>query len=424
MTAAMTRSRLILPAFAAGMDIRNAPDGSGPMVNVLRDPFLRYQLGLLPVPAGGSRGVNTEGDVITETTDGVPLNNLWSEFQQTVALRNADRQRLIDFLTYPVTEPVESVLQFGGGDDFEEASEFGVPKSIRQAASYFQMGFRFKWYDIASRFTWKFLAEASAQQVESVHQAILDADSRLLFGRVMNALFNNVNDTATINQKAYSVYALYNNDGTVPPPYKSTTFDGTHTHYLVSGAATVDSGDLDEMQDHLTHHGYDSSAGADLVLMLNKTQGDVVRNFRSIANGGTARYDFITAQGQPSLLMPNQPYTIEPGQTRPPAQIRGMKVIGAYGEFTIVQEDYIPAGYMVAFATGGTDSLTNPIGIREHRLPGLRGLRLIKGRDNDYPLQDSYYGRGFGTGIRQRGGAVVMQIKASGSYAIPSQYAA
>jgi hypothetical protein len=52
----------------------------------------------------------------------------------------------------------------------------------------------------------------------------------------------------------------------------------------------------------------------------------------------------------------------------------------------------------------------------------LRGLRLVKGAVPDYPLIDSYYQRGFGTGVRQRGGGVVMQVTASGTYTIPAAY--
>lgn len=396
-----------------------SPDGTK-MRNILTDRDLRRRLGVLGLQAGGSRGVLTEGDVITQTADGTPLNDIWAEFQQTIALKNSVRQGLVDFLSYSVTEPIATVPQFGGSDDFEVASEFGVPKSIRQSASYFQMGFAFEWYDMANRYTWKFLAEATAEQVESEHQAVLEADNRLVFLEVMRTLFRNTNRVATINQAAYNVYALYNADGTVPPDYKSNTFDGTHTHYLSSGAATVDSGDLDAMQDHLTHHGFNTASGSDLVLMVNKVQGDTIRNFRSIANGGTSLYDFIPAQSTPSFLLPTT-LRVADGQTRPAATLRGLTVIGSYGEFTIVQEDYIPAGYMVAFATGGSASLTNPIGIREHRNASLRGLRLVKGRNPDYPLQDAIYNRGFGTGIRQRGGAVVMKITA-GAYSIPTQY--
>ncbi|MCB8043602.1 hypothetical protein JM654_03680 [Microbacterium oxydans] len=37
-----------------------------------------------------------------------------------------------------------------------------------------------------------------------------------------------------------------------------------------------------------------------------------------------------------------------------------------------------------------------------------------------YPLVNSYFTRGFGVGVRHRGAAAVMQIKASGSYQNPT----
>jgi hypothetical protein len=77
---------------------------------------------------------------------------------------------------------------------------------------------------------------------------------------------------------------------------------------------------------------------------------------------------------------------------------------------------------VLLFATGGSANLTNPVGIREHANTGARGLQLVQGPLAQYPLQESYYRRGFGTGIRQRGAAIVMQITA-GAYAIPAAYA-
>lgn len=404
---------LVLPAKATG---RVAPGH----IDIM-SPEMRKRLGLVMGVAGGARGYHTGGDVITQTADGRNLNDIWAEFQQTLNIRNTERNNLVNFLTYGVTDPVVTVPQFGNGENFEEASEFGEPVAMRPTAGYFQMGFSFKWYDTATRFTWQFLADATAEQVEAVNAQVLEADNRLMFNEIMRTLFSKANRTATIQGNAYNVYALYNADGTVPPPYKSYTFDGTHTHYLASGAATVVSGDLDDMYEHLYHHGFSADQGVDLVLMVNKVEGDVIRQFRSAANGGTALYDFIPAQGAPSFLLP-QNFVVPGSPARPANTLRGMKVIGSYGEFTVVQEDYIPAGYMIAFGTGGRDSLTNPIGIREHANPNLRGLRLVKGRQPDYPLQDAFYQRGFGTGIRQRGGAVVMKVTA-GTYAAPTQYA-
>jgi hypothetical protein len=376
----------------------------------------------LVLPSGFMpQGYNVEADVITTTADGRSLNDLWTEFTDVVRIHNERRQTLIDLMTFPVVNVIEDV-PVSTGDDFEEASEFGVPKGTRTTLNYFSMAYDFKWYDIATRYTWKFLAEAPAQQVEAIHQGVLEADNRLVFKKVMNTLFRNTNRTANITGNNYTVYALYNADGTVPPDYKSNTFSGTHTHYLTSGAATIDSQDVEAMFDHLRHHGYGEANGTQMVLLTNQAEADTIRTWRAgvaNANSQVAKYDFIPAQNQPALIIPNAAGLLG---TQVTGTWRGLTVVGSYGPALIVQEEYIPAGYVVLLGTGGEGALQNPIGLREHRNAALRGLRLLPGNQTNYPLIDAYYSRGFGTGIRQRGGAVVQQITA-GAYAIPTTYA-
>lgn len=373
------------------------------------------QLGLVLPVAGGARGYNSAGDVLTQTADGRDLNDVWSEFQATIAIANERRQTLVDLLTFPVTSVIEDVPQFGGGD-FEKMSEYGVPQGIRPTTNVLSLGYTFDWFDLAARFTWQFLAEASAPQVEAVHQSALEADNRLVFLEIMRTLFRPTNRLATINGQNYNVYTFWNGDGTVPPDYKNYTFAGSHTHFRTSGAATINSGDLDEITDDLKSHGYSAENGTTHFMLVNSVEANLIRAFR-VSTG--ARYDFIPAVGQPGLIVPNTDGLLG---TQVASSFRGMNVIGSYGTLLIVEEDYIPAGYVVALASGGAANLNNPIGIREHANAGLRGLRLVKGRDADYPLIDSYYARGFGTGIRQRGAGMVMQITASGSYTTPPAY--
>ena len=372
------------------------------------------------VIAGGARGYGTEGDVITQTTDGRDLNHLWEEFSQTLLLRNERRQVLIDFLTFPVQQIIEDVPQVGT-DDFEEASEFGEPKSIRPPLSYFSMAYDFKWYDLATRFTWKFLAEATAAQVESFHASALEADNRLVFKKVMNTIFNASNLSATIRGNNYTVYKFYNNDGTTPPDYNGNTFLSSHNHYLTSGAATIDSDDVESMYEHLRHHGYSEVNGLRMVLMVNPTEGVQIRKFRANTvnnNSKTALYDFIPSTGSAPFILPSQGLI---GQ-QVSSDLEGLRVIGSYGPIIVVEEDYIPTGYVFMFATGGKENIQNPVGFREHANTQLRGLRLIPGDRANYPLVNSFYNRGFGTGVRQRGAGVVFQITASGSYTSPTNF--
>lgn len=367
---------------------------------------------------GQDGGYNDTRDVlVTSTTDGVDLNDLWTEYQDTVAIANAQRQALIDFLTFPVTNNIETVTQLSGAK-FERASEYGEPRGARQKPSSFSLGYDFGWYDLANRYTWQFLADADAAQVNANHSAALQGHNELVFTLVLSALYSNVNRETDIDGQIIAVKALYNADGTVPPTYKTNTFDGTHNHYMVSGANVIDSGDLDDLFEQLRHHGYDKSNGVQQIVAVNSREGKVIRTFR-VANGDT--YDFIPAAGEPmdQILDPGQQVG---GGGRISSTFRGLRAIGTYGEMIIVEDDLFPVGYVLNVGSGGAANLNNPVGIREHKNAALRGLRLVKGRDADYPLIDSFYNVGLGTGIRQRGGAAVMQITTNASYTPPTEY--
>lgn len=366
-------------------------------------------------------GYQTVGDIVNITSDGVDLNALWGEFQQTMAIYNESRGRLIELLTFPVQNIIETVPQVGEAS-FEMASEFGEPQAARVKLDYFQLGYDFHDYDLASRYTWMFLRDADARQVEAVHNEVLRADSRLLFRKIMEALFDNANRTADIRNQNYNVYPLYNGDGTVPPAYKGTTFSGSHSHYLASGASIIDSKDIEDAYDHIAEHGYGIENGTQFILLANKAEIKEIRKFRlnqTNNNSAVANYDFIPSPNQPTVIVPNAEGLLG---SLPPNEFRGLRVTGSYADILIIEEPLIPPGYFVLLASGGAGNLQNLIGFREHANPAYRGLRLLPGNDQRYPLIDGYYARSFGTGVRQRGGAVIMQIKASGSYDIPTKY--
>lgn len=363
--------------------------------------------------SGREAGFNERADVAVVAADGTDLNAMWREIAATLALRNSQRNRLVDMLTFKVTNEVETV-SVPSNVQFEEASEYGQPVGIRGGAR-FHRGYDFKFYDLAVRYTWMFLAEADRQQLESYNNMALEADNRLVFEKVMKTLFNPTNLVGVADGNIpTNVYKLYNADGEVPPQYKNTTFAGTHSHYITSGGATVTSANLDTMADHLTHHGYGVDNGTRLVLLANKQEINTIKTFK-VATG--AGFDFIPSSnyGGGVFLTSNAQII-----ARPEGEVPGE--VGTYGPWHVVQEDYIPAGYMAGIAQGGAFNINNLVGIREHKNPAYQGLKLIPGARSDYPLIDSFYRRGFGTGIRQRGGGIIMQVTASGSYTTPAAY--
>lgn len=363
-----------------------------------------------------ARGFSTAFDTPSATIDGVTFDTLWAEYVETLAMVNQRRAAVSSLFTFDTTLASDEVFQSGATDDFEEASEFGVPMSIRGEVTSTKMGFPLRWFDKATRYTWKFLRDATADQVRGVHSLALEADNRLLYKGVMSALLSNVNRT---NEDGVTVYSLWNGtDGQTPPNFGFKTFDSSHSHYVVSGNATIDSTDVEAQIRTITEHGYGINGGERVILLVNEQEAVEIGKFRANVtnnNAAVANYDFIPSEAAPAYLT-SETLVGE----RPPASFEGLKVIGSYANALIVQEYLVPAGYVIAVATSGAGSVRNPLAFREHARVEYRGLRQIPGPNPAYPIAESYYSRGFGVGVRHRGAAAVTQIKASGTYDVPS----
>lgn len=366
--------------------------------------------------SGAAQGTDERADVVYQTLDGADLNEMWREFNEIIALRNEQRDRLVNYLTYEVDEPIVQV-RYPTGDNFEVASEYGEPVGIRLPTP-FNMGFGFQWYDLAIRYTWQFLLESSQQQIEALHNDALEADDRLVFNQIFKTVFNSLDVTSSVRNIPVTVYKMWNGDGQIPPYFKTYIFDGTHNHYITSGSSALNTAAFQAAETHLYHHGYSLINGYQLVLLVNRQEGIVLRGAR-VVNGW--EYDFIpSANSGGGVILPASMGIV--GQPQGNGNTGIPSMIGTYGPAFVVEEDYIPAGYFLLLASRGAENLGNPIGIREHANASARGLKLIGGDDN-YPLVDSFYRHGFGTGVRHRGGGVICQITTGGTYTIPAAYA-
>lgn len=366
------------------------------------------------LPFGAEGGYATEGDVLVNTTaDGVDLQVIWQEVAAVVKAWNAERSALTSLLAFNTTNTADAIPQSRSSDSFEEASEYGEPEGMRPPSNYSLMGYTFQDFDKASRWTWKFLRDSTAEQVRAVANYALEADNKLTTGTILQRLFD---PTQGENEWAHPVYGLYNGDAMVPPAYLGKEFATAHQHYLVSGAATIDSGDLESAMTHVTHHGYGTQPNSRLLALMNPAQAEVVASFKAgetNAEGVIAKHDYIPSQGAPAYLQPDNIV----GQVAPESY-NGLQVQGSYGACWIIQSDFIPENHFAVVATYGANSPDNAIGFRQHPQRQYQGLRTIPGL-GPYPLTDSYFQRSFGVGVRRRGQACVTQIKSAGSYDVP-----
>lgn len=99
-----------------------------------------------------ARGTSTFGDLIRTTAGSNPedLNDLWLEFQESLTLLNGRRSAFAALLSFPTTNPAETVPQTTSRDDMELASEYGQPVGIRISPDIARLGFTFDWYDICN----------------------------------------------------------------------------------------------------------------------------------------------------------------------------------------------------------------------------------------------------------------------------------
>lgn len=381
-----------------------------------------------------SRGYGASADVVNRTRDGQDLNAIWDAYAEILSSFNRTRQPLIDLLSFTVNSIIEDIVQ-PGQENFEEATEFGIPQSIRPMPVTTARAYPFKWYDTRAAYSFQFLSGgpnssqgASQRQLDTILNTVMEADNNLQFQLTMKALFNNVNRAAIVDGISYTVTALYNADSMYIPPYRGTTFNGaTHTHYSNTGGVQAwifDPDDFTALAALVEEHGYTRAQGFNVVFLMNPADANAtvkrfVRNTAFSTSTVVSLYDFIPSAGQNLAIQLPPGYTLVGGI--PDNTFAGMDVIGSWGPYLFITDSQIPAGYSVAVAVAGRSAQTNVIGIREHANPGLRGLVLRPGNNANYPLIDSYFIRGLGSAVGPRGAAAVMQNAAA--YTVPATYA-
>ncbi|OZF04999.1 hypothetical protein CH302_01860 [Rhodococcus sp. 15-2388-1-1a] len=357
-----------------------------------------------------------EGDVlVSQTSDGTDLNLVWAEFITTLSIYNEERSSLAALLSYQTTRQIDAVPQSVAGAQFEVASEFGVPQGHAIPNDVIKLGYDYEDYDIATRYTWKYLRDADARQVAAVHNSVLEGANRATTTAVLKRLFDPERHQST---EGNTVYGLYNADGMYIPPYLGDEFDpATDTHYLTTGSAILDPSDVETLMDKVTRKGFSNDTGRQLVILANPLEAKRIAQFRAGepgADGVEAHFDFIPSDSAPPRLLAEQIV----GDVVP-AKWNNLPVLGSYGESYVIQSAFVPKGYVAVVASAGPNAEGNPIGFRVHANPAYQGLRLIAGSDSRYPVVGSIYAIGYGTGVRYRGGAAVTQVT-TGAYTVPT----
>lgn len=102
----------------------------------------------------------------------------------------------------------------------------------------------------------------------------------------------------------------------------------------------------------------------------------------------------------------------------PPPEWNGLVVQGSYGPGWLIQTPVIPSGWVIVAASGGLNSVTNPLMFRQHPKAQYQGLQIMPGPRPGYPLIESFTFRTCGVGTARRGAAVALYV-GTGPYTPP-----
>lgn len=334
------------------------------------------------------------------TTDGQNVNDIWVNMQAMLGAFNASNDAIVSLLSFETDRANEKVgIPVNPG--FQKATEFGRPSKIRM--SMVSRGFPYAHFDLGDGYTQEYIDSATGAQLMAVQATVLNAWTTLEREIVMEAVYGNTNYT---DQDGINVKRLYNADGEVPPTIKRWTHSGTHSHYLFNGGGGFTQANLDTMGEHLIHHGFREFGDSTFLLFAHR---DDLATIRGFAN-------FVPAEsGDRPVEFANSGVVVGSKRT---AGAGGLSVEGWVNDWTIIQANDFPSGYLFGMVSGGPMDLRNVVGKRVHENSSARGLRLIEGNRQNYPLYDSVYDGYMGAGVAQRGAAVIMQDAAS--YTAPS----
>jgi len=255
------------------------------------------------------------------------------------------------------------------------------------------------------------LGYMTALELSNHVTGVMTRDKSTVRHEILRALFNNAQDTFSDPLWGnLSIEPLANGDGVVYPPVLGSDTEATDDHYLVSGYASTDISDTNDpfatLVEELIEHFGESVGGDNIVTFINQGQ---LAKVAALADYEAVPDNFIRSGDNTNIpqRLPNVP-----------GRIVGRMTGGDNATWVSVWR-WIPANYML------TIHLEEAQPIQERVDPADTGLGnglVLVSESGTKPVNQWFWRHRFGFGASNRLNGAVMQLKASGSYDVPSAY--
>ncbi len=333
---------------------------------------------------------------------------VYDAVQQVLSQHNADLAAAYGVFVERETEDFKFRYKLPGGGYLQRRGANARPASVKAYGSW-DVAFPLEDFgaDLADNDV--ALAYMSMQELNRHLDTIIAQDINTVRREILKAMFNNTNLTFEdpINGSLTCV-PLANADAVVYPPVIGSDTEATDDHYLESGYAAASISDTNNpfktIRDELEEHFGAATGGENLFTFINNAQVTAVESLTDFDPVN----DRFTAPGTNT----DQLFGL-------PAGMPG-RIVGRCNGVWVIEWRWIPANYML----GGHLDAPKPLIMRlDPANTGLaRGLNLV-GRDEEKPLESSFYRHRFGLGVGNRLNGVAFELGTGGSYTIPTAYA-
>ena len=307
------------------------------------------------------------------TYDDVDTRMLYKEFQQGVQIYNEVEWGLMEQFVRKTTK--ESVRTWQRNMEFVAAAE-GYMEDWQKLRAM-EVGIPLDEFELGFAFSKKAIQDSTAEELKETQAEALRGDQRLLAKRFFYTVLTPGTSPASkgfwdANMAAAGVRG--------PPKWKRNSFTTSHNHYDASGSTDISLADFSALKREIREHGY----AGQIFLFMNLQEVEACE----------------VLAGWTSAMTPVS--IIETVATK------GFEMIKQFQGFTIIQDDWVPAGYLVAI-----EGRIKPITMREPLSPQGRGLKLWEGPYSAYPLREAYYSHRFDLAVVHRGAGAVRYLGTS-----------
>lgn len=336
----------------------------------------------------------------------IPPVDLTTAVNALLAQYIRERNETNDFLVAGQTTDRTRLVKLGGADEGQEVSKDGRALETRVEGE-FEVGFPLKRIKWALGWNYEDFAYLTVGDLDRVTAARTGGNAKRHNREKFRALFGNANYTDTDPYGSLTVRRLANQDGTLYPPAPISDGESEQNNYIVAGFTSSS----------ISATNNPFALGAAAIRNRFGTTEQVVAIINSLDRANvltnlTTFVDLPAVGVTPSAdnAVPNALVGISiPGDF--------IGVDSATGVYVYVF-DRVPQNYMYFGGIG----LPAPL---ERRIPSVASLQgfVLEAEEEHTPFFKREYVERFGYGVANRLSAAIVQLKASGTYDVPTLYA-